>query len=72
MDPENVVVPERVGKNLQKKISDLEAVALETQKKVTELERVVKALLGSVHALEEEQGEAYMPAGQYYGMKFDE
>lgn len=71
MDPENVAV-ERVGKNAQKKIADIEAVVVEFQKKVAEMERAVKAMLVAVKKIEEDQGEVYMAAGTFCGVQFDE
>lgn len=63
---------ERVGKNATKKISDLEAVASALSARVVELERTVTALLKGMQAVEEEQGDAYMPIGNYFGVQFDE
>jgi hypothetical protein len=40
--------------------------------KVNELERVIKALLKAMQDIEDELGEPVMPAGDYYGIKFEQ
>lgn len=57
--------PERISEKIKKKNEELEV-------KVTELERAVKALLKGMKELENNQGEAFMPEGDFYGIKFEE
>lgn len=42
------------------------------QERLTELERTVKALVVAIKATEEEEAISVMPAGTYFGIKFDE
>lgn len=58
MPPENDNETERVGAKLKSKVE--------------ELERTVKALLKAMQEAEKELGEPLMPAGVYYGTKFED
>lgn len=52
------VEPERVGEKLKARVE--------------ELEKTVKALLRAMQDAEKEVGEPLMPAGVYYGIKFED
>lgn len=51
---------------------EIERTSQKTKDKLAEIEKAVKALLRAMQDLEKEQGEVYMPQGEYLGIKFDE
>jgi len=61
----NEEVPERVGKKVQDRVAELE-------KRLTELERTATALVKAMKACEDDNGECYMPIGEYFGERFDD
>lgn len=56
---------ERTGAKTKKEVEDLKT-------QVAELKRVQVAILEGFKELEAEQGEAYMPQGEYHGIKFED
>lgn len=40
--------------------------------RVAELERITKSLVKAIKEYEDESGEAIMPVGDYYGIKFED
>ena len=50
----------------------IERIGANAKARIEQLEKTVKALLSGMKTAEDEIGEALMPEGTYYGVKFED
>ena len=51
--------------------SENERLGKNSKEKLEKLEKAVIAILKAIQEIEEDQGEAYMAEGEYFGVRFD-
>lgn len=56
--------PERSGANTKKRVDEIKS-------EIAEIRKAVDAILRAFKSLEDELGEAYMPAGTFLGHEFE-
>lgn len=52
--------------------TDAERLGKKAKEEIAELVRVQKAILKAIVEIESELGEAFMPVGEYHGIKFED
>lgn len=55
----------------EKEINDLKAELLAIKSQLTHAEKAIKALIEAQVSIEAETGDEHMPAGEYYGHRFN-
>lgn len=61
-----------LGDHMSAEIQEPERLGKKDKERIAELERVVKALVQAMQETENSTGDALMPVGTYFGVKFDE